>query len=73
MDGWTASASAPVPTKITGAKLFTGSYGMVLNKLMFAVIGLVVISSVWPSGAARAAICVPMLPVAPGLLSTATG
>jgi hypothetical protein len=34
---------------------------------------LAVIISVWPSGAARAAVCVPMLPLAPGLLSTMTG
>jgi len=28
---------------------------------------------VWPSGVERAAACVPMLPLAPGLFSTITG
>jgi hypothetical protein len=41
-------------------------------RLTFAVKGLEIITSVWPSGAARATTCVPMLPDAPGLLSITT-
>jgi hypothetical protein len=43
------------------------------SRLIFAVKGLDVIKSVWPSGAARATTCVPILPLAPGLFSTTTG
>ena len=56
-----------------GAKLFTGSYGTFLNRLPLVTKVLAIINSVCPSGAARAATWVPMLPLAPGLLSTTTG
>jgi hypothetical protein len=40
---------------------------------MFCVSGVEVISKVSPSGAERATYCVPILPLAPALLSTTTG
>ena len=56
-----------------GAKSATGSYGTLLYSEMFWVNGEVVSISVWPSAAARATTCVPMLPLAPGLFSMTTG
>src|SRR5262245_7507545 len=62
----------PVATSMTGAKLFTGSYGTLLTRLIFAVNGLLTIASTWPSGAARATDCVTTFPLAPGLFSMTT-
>lgn len=72
-EGWTASTMEPVASLMTGTKLFTGSYGTFLNRLPLVTKVLAIINRVWPSGAARAATWVPILPLAPGLLSTTTG
>ena len=58
---------------MTGAKSFTASYGSFLYRCSLAAcVVLVVISTVWPSGAARAAACAASMPLAPALLSTTT-
>ena len=55
-----------------GAKSVVGSNGTRLNILGAMVMVLMAISNVCPSGAALATASAPMLPLAPGLLSTTT-
>src|SRR6476619_3532075 len=57
-DGCTASTMEPVASLITGAKLFTGSYGTFLNRLPLVTKVLAIINSVCPSGAAGARLVV---------------
>ena len=64
----------PRPSAATGAKSLTGSYGSFLNRCSFAdCVVLVVMKTVWPSGAALATNCAAIKPFAPALLSTMTG
>ena len=56
----------------TGSKLLTVSYGSFLNMLGLIECELDTSSSVWPSGAAFATASVPIVPVAPALLSMIT-
>jgi hypothetical protein len=51
----------------------TGSYGRLAYIAGFTAWLLDARMTVWPSGAALATICVPMIVPAPGLLSTTTG
>lgn len=57
----------------TGAKSFSTSYIRLAVSAVLIVNEVDVISSVCPSGAARATVCAPTPPVAPGLLSITIG
>ena len=71
--GLTTSTSGTTCVRITGSKLFTVSYGSFLNITGLIAWLLATSASMWPSGAAVATACVPMVPVAPALLSITTG
>ena len=61
------------PTFITPAKSLRGSNSSLLNTPGLMANELLTMSSVCPSGLASATILAPILPLAPGLLSTTTG
>src|SRR3954468_4413988 len=72
--GFTMTTRPLVAISPTGAKSFTGSNGMVLPRSAGVVPNDVAVTrSVSPSAGAFATKSAPMLPVAPGLLSTTIG
>ena len=62
-----------VATSDTGAKSLTGSQPSLGKNAGLVAKEVAAISSVYPSGAARATSSAPMLPLAPGLFSITTG
>ena len=56
----------------TGSKSFSGSYGTLAKMAEFWMWVVMPTSTVWPSGADRATISLPIMPLAPALFSTTT-
>jgi hypothetical protein len=70
----TARMSPVVMKRATGVKSFCGSNGSFRYRLgLAAKVVLFALTSVYPSGAARAASATPMLPFAPALFSITNG
>jgi len=72
ISGATTSISGTTCVCTTGSKLLSGSNGSFLYMLGLMAWLLATRASMWPSGAALATASVPMMPVAPGLLSMTT-
>ena len=69
-DGFVISASVMVPSFVTGSKLLMASYGTFFIRLWLApCVVFVVISTVWPSGSARATFWAATMPFAPAMFS----
>src|SRR6266700_1521616 len=72
-DGWTTSTLGVDAASVTGARSLIGSKGIFAKRLALIASGPAEpISIVYPSGADLATMSVPMLPPAPGRLSTTT-
>ena len=72
--GFSTSTLGTPATSVTGTKSLTWSKGIfAYSDALIACVPTVPISSVWPSGAALATSAAPLLPPAPGLLSTMKG
>ena len=72
--GFTTSTLGVEATCVTAMKSFSALYGMLGYRLgLMAWVATAPMRMVCPSGAARATTPAPMLPPAPGTLSTTTG
>jgi hypothetical protein len=69
-EGWTTTTCGEAAAMVTGAKLFTASYGTLLDTVGATAKSLVTNKMVCPSPGELAAVPVPTTPLAPVRFST---